>query len=161
MDELFRALLIFMHWRVLLVSGIALFTGGSLAYNVDWVSGPQGIAFFLFGVFAGLAWNEHAWSHKNENAKLSNDAPQRTSLPVAILTSAIGGAIWGALSRQTLGSALFGLLLLLAVLGALYFWRSSVPKPGIPLGYAVPCLLCGLACYAFAVLYGSKWLSDF
>ena len=150
-----------MHWRVLLVSGIALFAGGSLAYNVDWVSGPQGIAFFLLGVFAGLAWNEHAWSHKNDNAKLRNDAPQRTSLSVAILTSAIGGVIWGALSRQTLGSALLGLLLLLAVLSAFYFWRSSVLKLGISLGYAAPCLFCSLSCYFFAVLYGSKWLSGF
>lgn len=161
MDELFRALLIFMHWRVLLVSGIALFTGVSLALHVDWVSGPQGIAFFLFGVFAGLMWNEHGWSNKSVNTEPINVAPQRTSLIVAILTSAFGGAIWGALSRQTAGSAFFGFLLMLAVLSALYFWRSSVLRHRVVAGYAVPCLLSAFGCYAFAVLYGSKWLSGF
>ena len=97
------------HWRVWLFVLAAALLGWVLTVPVEWVSGLQGIALPFFGLFGGIYWDSAA--------QLGSPKP-KTTLAVAILSAAVIGCVWGAVSFKV---PIAGAALLLA---AFVIWYS-------------------------------------
>ena len=157
MEDLIRLAYMFFHWRVLLCVGATAFATVQLAKWGSWFSAPQAIALVLTSFFAGIAWNASAWA--SPATELTPKLPRSTSIHVAVISSAVGGAIWGLLSRHSIGAALFGLALLLIVSAVLYAWRSSRHNQRVPRSYALSCLPVAVCSFAAFAIYEAEWLS--
>lgn len=153
MEEFFRLLWLALNWRVLLIGSISVYAAVYSAQTFSWFSGPQGIALAMIGIFAGMLWNEAAWEPSGPPA--TPDTPEHTSITVATLSSAFGGFAWGSLSTHSLGSIIFGLMLLIAIAAVLFRWRSSVHERRVPTIYLTFCLGSALAGFAAPVIQSS------
>jgi len=79
------------HWRVVLCMVVGGALGWLLAVTLELISGLQGIALPLFGLFGGIGWDLTAREGPSE---------LKTTFTVAALSASVCGCIWGAMSFQ-------------------------------------------------------------
>jgi hypothetical protein len=117
-----------LHWRITLCVALAGALAIGLVQTIPWLTGLQGIAIALIGLFPGLIWEDNATSHRGRIHTSTNE----TSLLVACLSAAIVGAIWGIFSASSFHAftAGAGLFVVCSVLWSWFvvrikFWLTS------------------------------------
>jgi hypothetical protein len=109
------------HWRITLCLTLAAALAIGLVQTIPWLTGLQGIAIALIGLFPGLIWEDNATSTPGRTHTSTNE----TSLFVACLSAAIVGAIWGMFSSSSFHAftAGAGLFVVFSVLWSWYVVR--------------------------------------
>ena len=153
---LWQALMAFLYWRVLLCVGVSSLIAIWGVGAFSWINGLQGLVFVFLAYMFGRVWNEYAAFPKNRNMNAPAMPPAKTSVMVACLATMFGAFVWGGVSSLTLGSAIFGAVVLAAVLAVVYVRRSRVHMHRIPRIYAVTCGACAIIGYLAPMLQLAK-----
>lgn len=108
MDDLLLGIVAALRWR--LTTAVICSTALAIAAFrlVPWLGGLQAIVLVVAGFMVGLVWEERAGAPSSPKQGPVRPTPRY----VAAIAFAFGGAMWGALSSTSMGSAILGGLML-------------------------------------------------
>lgn len=134
------------HWRITLCVALAAALAIGLVQTIPWLTGLQGIAITLIGLFAGVIWDGNTTSQPGRTQTSTNE----TSLHVACLSAAIVGAIWGIFSASSFHALAAGAALFV-VFSVLWSWYVVRIKCWLTRTRAYACI--AVAAVAYPAFY--------
>lgn len=155
MDQLLSALVVLLHWRLVLTVLGSVAVAVILSTAIPPFTAPYCVALVILGVAFGVYWQARA----DAGVTLTQEVPEpHISAPVAFLGFALTGFWVGGLVAAMSGSKVFGVAALLFGAGSVVLWYRFLkrkPFQSRPVAFAVIALLAGYSPVLFLSLRGA------